>query len=80
MSQKQVAKGTRGSDVKMRMQEVLNRGDTAEDGCGVVDLDYADAMDRAVRDWKWEVIAMINKHNNLRYYTDYNDSNETVYI
>ena len=62
------------------MTEVLDRGDTADDGCGVVDYEYAEAMDRAVRSWKWEIIAMINKFNNLRYYTDYTESNETVYI
>ena len=37
-------------------------------------------MERAVRDWKWEVIAMINKQNNLSYYTAFNDSNDTIYI
>ena len=66
--------------VQMRMTEVLDRGDTVDEGCGVVDYEYAEAMDRAVRSWKWEVIAMINKFNNLRYYTDYTESNETVYI
>jgi len=59
--------------------ETVDRGDNQEEGCGVVDYDQ-EARDRALRDWKFEVIAMVTKHQNLRYYTEFTGSNEVIYV
>ena len=64
----------------MSMTPVLDRGDNTDSGCNVPTPEAADAMQRALRDWKWEVIAMVTKHNNMRYCTDYVDSDDTIFV
>ena len=59
--------------------ETVDRGDNQDDGCGVVEYDQA-TRDKALRDWKYEVISMVTKHQNLRYYTEYTGSNDIVYV
>jgi hypothetical protein len=58
----------------------VDRGDNQLDGCGVVYNQEIEARERALRDWNFEVIAMVIRHNNLRYYKEYTGSNEVVYI
>ena len=59
--------------------ETVDGGDNLEKGCGVVDYDQ-EVEDRALRDWKIEVIAIVTKHKNLRYYREFTGSNEVIYV